>query len=520
MANPQFPRFNTQVALLGGIPWDRSYKHLRKFTSVEERNAYLVSKQLFSVGDVSYIRPFDPDPIRVEFNQEQLAQCNYLFFHNDVSWWYCCFITGISYLADGTSEISFEIDWWTTYQFQLQIKPCMVEREHVSNDAIGRNTVPENLETGPMTIEKESFDDLGGLVTVLAATMDYLTKKSFTGNTVNNVYTGLGYYNSEVAPMESYIQAYIEAGIQDAIVVLYMAPKRAITEEYPDAPSSYFQITPNMSTINGYVPKNKKLFCYPYHYLTVQNNAGSSNNYRFELWSKTTPGIDPKPAGYYFYDDCSYVTMAEALAVPLGYKGLDKNYGESLLLNNFPQCAFAGDTFRTWWAQNKSVFTYNQAKGGLMAIGQGLLSAATANPFGVLGAVEGFANATLGAELEKERMEAMPDSFRGTAQAASIMARNSRVGFSFQEMSIKAEYARKIDDYFTMFGYKIMRLKAPDLTSRASWNYVKTIGAEVTGNVPEWVLEKFIQRLDTGCWFWHTNDVGNFGLSNQIVEVG
>lgn len=520
MANPTYPRFNTQLALMAGIPWDRSYKHLRRFRTAEERNEYVLSKQLFSVGDISYIRPFDPKPIRVELDQEQLAKCNYIMFHNDISMWYFAFVTDISYLADGTSEISFELDWWTTYQFDLHIKPCMVEREHVDNDTIGRHTVPEGIECGPMVIERETFDDLGGMVSVLAATMDYMSHQAFRGNTVNNVFTGLGYYNSTVTPMETYVQGYIEEGLQDAIILIYMAPKRAIMAEYPDAPESYFQITPNFSTVGGYAPKNKKLFCWPYHYLTVQNNAGSSNDYRFEQWSRTTPGVDPKPAGYYFYDDCSYVTMAEALAVPMGYKGMDKNYGESLLLNNFPQCAFSGDTFRTWWAQNKSVFTYNRAKQGITGAIGGVLSALSGNVGGVAGGIGSVVDATLGAELEKERMEALPDSFKGTAQAASIMARNNRVGFTFQEMCITAEYARKIDDFFTMFGYKIMRLKQPDMTSRASWNYVKTIGAEVYGAVPEFVVQALVNRLDNGVWFWHTNDVGNFGLSNQIVEVG
>lgn len=520
MANPAYPRFNTQLGFCAGIPWDRSYRHLRRFNSSEERLEFVASKQVFSYGDISYIRPFDPKPIRVEFPQEQLAQCNYLYFNNNPGEHYFAFITDISYLADGTSEVSFELDWWTTYQFQLQIKPCMVEREHVSDDSIGRHTYPEGLELGPTRIEQETFDDLGGMCTILASTMDYMTHKAFAGNTVNNVYTGLGYYNSLVGSMESLIQEFITEGLQDAIVLLYMAPKRAVTSEYPDAPDSYFRVNPNMTTINGYAPKNKKLFCYPYHYLTVHNNAGSSNDYRFELWSKTSPGIDPMPSGYYFYDDCSYVTMSEAIAVPMGYDGVDKNYGQSLMLNNFPQCAFAGDTFRTWWAQNKSVFTYNQAKQGIGGVISGVMAALSGNVSGVVNSMFSVADATLGAELEKERVAALPDSFKGTAQAASIMARNGKVGFTFQEMAITAEYARKIDDYFTMFGYKIMRLKAPDLTSRANWNFVKTIGAEVYGNVPEFVITQFVQRLDTGVWFWHTNDVGNFALNNPITEVG
>lgn len=515
MANPTYPRFNTQVALMSGIPWDKSYKHMRKFSSIEERNAYILSKQKFSVGDISYIRPFDPTPIRVEFNQEELASCNYMMFHNDVSFWYFAFITDISYLADGTSEIRFELDWWTTYQFQLHIKPCMVEREHVSNDAIGTHTYPEGIEKGPYIVANETFNDLEGMRIFMLASQR-VDGTHFSG-VINNVFTNLVILTGDLATIQGYIDNYISAGLQESIITIFMGPKIAVDPSSEAA--NYQMIRPNRSSIQGYVPKNKKLFVYPYIYLTVTNNNGLSNDYKYELWQQTE---DPAGgnAGFKFHLDSTYITMPEALAIPISYKGYQENYAESLSCNSFPQCGFAGDTFRTWWAQNKTSFIYNTGKGAASGVIGTIANAVTGNVQGAINSAVSAVDSVASSAIEYERQQGLPDSFRGTAQSGSVTAKNNKIGFDFMEMSITAEYARKIDDYFTMFGYKIMRLKLPDLTSRQSWNYVKTIGAEVYGDCPEWVIERMIQRLDAGCWFWHTNDVGNFGLNNPIVEVG
>ena len=82
-------------------------------------------------------------------------------------------------------------------------------------------------------------------------------------------------------------------------------------------------------------------------------------------------------------------------------------------------------------------------------------------------------------------------------------------------MNVKAEMAKTIDDFFTMFGYPVHRIKKPNLNSRSSWNYVKTVECGITGNCILQDLQTLRKIFDKGVTIWHTNDVGNYNLSNN-----
>lgn len=81
----------------------------------------------------------------------------------------------------------------------------------------------------------------------------------------------------------------------------------------------------------------------------------------------------------------------------------------------------------------------------------------------------------------------------------------------------RAEIARVIDDYFSMYGYSVGEIKVPNVVGRRSWNYVKTNGASVVGKVPAGTLAQINRLFDRGITFWHVNDVGNYALDNSIV---
>ena len=78
-----------------------------------------------------------------------------------------------------------------------------------------------------------------------------------------------------------------------------------------------------------------------------------------------------------------------------------------------------------------------------------------------------------------------PNSAKGNVNGGDINVCNNKNGFFFYKMSIKSEYARIIDDYFTMFGYKTNRVKIPNITGRRYWNYVKTVDCNCDGDIPE-----------------------------------
>lgn len=70
-------------------------------------------------------------------------------------------------------------------------------------------------------------------------------------------------------------------------------------------------------------------------------------------------------------------------------------------------------------------------------------------------------------------------------------------------MSIKQEYAKIIDDFFTMFGYKVNTLKIPNLNSRSQWNYIKTNNCNILGEIPQEDLQKLKNMFNGGLTLWH-----------------
>ena len=85
-------------------------------------------------------------------------------------------------------------------------------------------------------------------------------------------------------------------------------------------------------------------------------------------------------------------------------------------------------------------------------------------------------------------------------------------------MSIKNEYARIIDRYFSLFGYKVNDVKLPNITGRTNWNYVKTIDCNFSGNIPQPDLEVIKSMFNNGVTLWHNPaTMYNYNNTNNIV---
>lgn len=91
--------------------------------------------------------------------------------------------------------------------------------------------------------------------------------------------------------------------------------------------------------------------------------------------------------------------------------------------------------------------------------------------------------------------------------------------FIAERLSIRAEYAKIIDDYFDMYGYATHKVKQPNITGRPHWNYVKTIGNTVDAlGVPDPYLKVMNGAFNKGITIWHNpNEVGYYGLDNRPV---
>lgn len=83
--------------------------------------------------------------------------------------------------------------------------------------------------------------------------------------------------------------------------------------------------------------------------------------------------------------------------------------------------------------------------------------------------------------------------------------------------TIKPEYVEQLTNYFKMFGYKVNKLEIPNTKTRRYYNYIKTIDANIVGDIPNTHLNTLKGIFDKGITIWHTDAIGNYSLDNKEV---
>lgn len=499
---------SSKIKIMKDIPFNDTYKYTTKFASESAQITYFNSKVKFNVDDCMYLRK--EQVIRVPYVADDLLDCNYIAFQN-VGYgrkWFYAFITNVEYVNDSVSNISYKLDVMQTWQFDYEVKPSFVEREHPSIDTIGSNTIPENLETGEYTYTDLGISSLFNLYQIVVASTFDESFNSSTGGMYGGVYSGLTYnVFSTFSDCNEFLEQATTRNLSDGIVSIFMLPIAFCYDYQQTLPDSFVLDRDKQHThINGYVPRNKKLFTYPYNMLYVTNNEGLSANYPFEFFSS---------------NNCTFqVTGAmcatpEVMMTPLNYKGCSKNYNESLTVGNFPQCAYNIDTFKAFIAQNAMKLTVGAVTDIGKVVGGGAMAYATGGMMGGEMAVQGGMSIlnTLATVYDKSTL---PPQSRGGHSSIINMA-NEIKGFQFYYCQIRAEYARIIDEYFDVYGYATHRVKVPNINTRPYWNYVKTIDVTIVGSVPSDDLETIRRVHDSGVTFWkNPNQIGDYTLNNSI----
>lgn len=174
------PTPDTVVKILKGIELDRDLENTYRFASLSaQQNFFSSPKRVkFQLENLQYLRTGE-NSIKVELKTAALYDCNYLMFQNtgyiDASGrtrWFYAFIDRVDYVNEATSEIFYTIDPMQTWWFDFKFADCMVEREHVRDDRIGKNVISEPVECGDYMQEVKasivppnSFKYKGGLIT-------------------------------------------------------------------------------------------------------------------------------------------------------------------------------------------------------------------------------------------------------------------------------------------------------------------------------------------------------------------
>lgn len=504
---------NTLLYICSGIPWDNNYKHLRLFDSEEAAKTFVISKQKYTKTSYAYISK--TNVIMTDGYADQYKDCNYILFNNTgyTNKWYFGFITEVDYRADNTAKIYFEIDVFQTWFYNLEIQPCFVEREHVTDDTIGANTVPENIIMGDPVCSGSSNQWIPHTwwlyVTQLADGVEELVSEVIEPGAKNNETSG--YYKLKLESRVSVgpvVKLYTLKGMLEAVVSMF-----SLTDSDNLGP---FTIA-NDNTFGEYTPKNNKLLCYPYNYITVVL-AGSERAYRYEWFANRNVQFKLKQPLYAGGSTYLYPVDYQKQA---GTGADDFALESSVMTGAYPTASFGANQFQNYLVQNGPQIAISLA-GDLASVVGGVAAMAAAPATAGLSAAAGASSFTSGAVsiantvADVYKHSLVSETVKGS-QCVSNLAYDTQLIIRLKNMQVLPEYAKIIDDYFSAFGYKICRIKAPNIKGRESWNFVKTIDSNLTGNAPEKATQIIRQILDRGVTFWHTNDVGNYSLNNNIT---
>lgn len=489
---------NTNIRILKNVPLDSGYKKTINFTSASAQRDYFIGLTKHNLSNYTYQR-VQKGVARVGINAEALYDCNYMMFQNASfgSKWFYAFITGVEYVNNIVSEITFEIDDMQTWHFDYTLKECFVIREHSETDNIGDNLVPENLEHGEYITD--DFDGSGHIrdyKIVIAATVEE-DGYNVTGGHYAGIYSGL-YLNvfNSYQDANAWIQTVTVKGKADGIVSVFMMPNDFITEIGEGAKQYTVSKTKQTTSIHGYVPKNKKLFTYPYNFLYVSNLDGNSAVFNYEDFST---------------DTCNFTMAGDfscnptIVLYPQNYKGAVANMDEKLSISGFPQCSWNSDTYKAWIAQTAvttGVSTFGAIAGAL----------AMTNP--VTGSIA-LATTAAGYMASHYQHAIMPNQAHGSGGSSSMVAMGIK-DFAFMHKHIKKEFAQRIDEYFNAYGYATNRIKIPNISSRPHWNYVQTLDCTIVGSLPADAKKHICSIYDKGITFWKSGaNVGNYSLDNR-----
>lgn len=546
----------TNIRILRNVPLDETYDHSIFFSSASAQASYFMSKTKYNLNNYTYQR-VNSGYMRVGINSDNLYDCNYIMFQNTSfgSKWFYAFITEVNYVNNDCTEIKFELDDMQTWFFDFSFEKCFVEREHTITD-----NMFEHYEAEPIQISGDYIH----MDTKYVHEQDLIFCMMYTNNDAewdndgvvtnsrvyDNVYTGWSIFlTSSKATLDAKIASIVgSSGGADRIRSIYMIPNPQRIKEggewvnltagvlalgidvesfntglnknteidqtnlhHPTALTKLAVTAISGGQSNGYEPRNKKLYTYPFHFYNVSNNSGQSLCLRYELFHENTVQL---------HVNSTLLQPVQENLFPVGYKGtnvssldIEGDTNEMLTIVNFPTCNWSFDAYTAWL--NNDFIPMAIGVGGNV-IGGGL--GAGMNPLLLPSYATDMVSQITTVLQQNYRASIQADITKGNLNTGGVTSAMNLKTFVESRCSLPAQELAIIDDYFDRFGYSVKRLKEPKLDNRPHWTYIKTIGCNINGSMPADSQRHICKIFDSGITFWKNGDeVGHYELNNSPV---
>lgn len=283
-----------------------------------------------------------------------------------------------------------------------------------------------------------------------------------------------------------------------------------------------------------------RLYNYPYAFAMLTDNLNTPIEIKYHLCKNNVNEVKVRNT---ISDRCSYGLFIE------GYKGDSGGKMESMVSSDAHELPCSSSAYTQWVASSKNQVTQNVLNNNANVFIQNsslqkqllpnLISQGTFSPSNLIQSLGGMYSTGLQNKMQQDLNTQSTQNLIASAMAQSkdmnsipntmiSMGSNVYYGLDKGEKKVNLyrfgltdEYYQKLGDYFAMYGYKQNKVMEINLRSRYYYNYIKTVGANITGTLPRNILEQIQVIFDNGVTIWHIDNEGVKVLdySNDNREV-
>jgi len=529
---------DSAVYILSGVECDKNFDHVKWFNSKSEQYNYMIDHRIKSYDNVSYVRD---GVVMMDAWADDIYSANYMMFRNTAfnDKWFYAFITEIRWENNRTAEVHYVMDLWQTWWMDCKVGACFVEREHVLDDTIGLHTIPEGIEYGMLKVTSDEAiteftkDIVYGVEIVISE--EQLSgiqnqPKWFNGKVLGRVFQGakIG-ITTDAEGLLDFCQNIITAGYTNTIQQIFTIPK----DLAPTNEEGFYGKSPELPTIpvrfGDFKPNNNKLYCAPYSQFLIYSPTGDKmvlDPEKFTDRSKRRLSI---------YGNAG--VMPQVTVSPRDYNGVDgRDNTQGFTLNYGVKGSFMYDAYQAelasygtltgldaepvglWGAVNKYVLpSIGNAAGTVGGTIAGVTGIGTGNVIQGVGGVAAAGNSfnSIVQTVGQWSKDSHDTSRLNGNSAGNILWSRHLQEIRVQVKQIREEYARIVDKFFDMYGYKVNTVKRPQMEGRPAWNYVKCANVALTGSVPSDAQDLIKSVLEHGVTFWKTT-FHNYSADNSI----
>jgi hypothetical protein len=517
----------SSVVRLLKVPLQKDNKNQLTFANEAAQTAYFTGRTQFIYTDFTYVRK--EAVIRIPKEADELYNINYVMFDNVnfAGKWFYAFVTEIEYINPGCTHLHIKLDSWQSWQFRLTFHPSFIVREHVADDSLFLHTLPEPVpkpEYHSSTIFERVFegetpfdfstnfycgicasgtgisptqtvDFIGGIPSASYLYIcDYEYLQDLVDNLVNNNYEII--YTCAV-PRGASLP--VTTNVQN----IYVAMDKTENAQY--VPETIQAVT-DKNYLGNYRIKNNKLNCYPFRYVEMSDKNSQSVILKPEQMESDTFYIHPvtgaSPAIVFKYEQ---------------YGGKVLNGDFSITLSDFPMIPYKIDFYDRYMSMHKNSVELDKVSNTLESVN---MFASGFSDF-AKGNISGFVTGTIDSVLNSYRQNAMFSDMKNLPPSTHSIPRgssklnNNLLAIALYDVYAKEEYAKQIDDFFTMFGYNVSTVKMPDFNNRPNHNYIETREIDISAAIPQDDLEEIKTMFNNGVTFWHNpNTFGDYSQNN------